>query len=147
RTHYALVPEARTNRVWKKGIGARFQIQLVEMVVSPGFPEVPAFIEKLVEKAPRKRAGRMATTPRAPNLTRLRLENVGLFEKLDLHFTERWTMLLGINGGGKSTVLKAIGLALCGDEARAEAAAQRMLRSGTSSGLIELHLGNERLVT
>jgi ABC-type multidrug transport system ATPase subunit len=148
RTHYALVPEGRTNRVWKKGIGARFQIQLVEMVVSPGFPEVPAFIEKLVEKAPRKRAGRMAAaTPRAPNLTRLRLENVGLFEKLDLHFTERWTMLLGMNGGGKSTVLKAISLALCGDEARAEAAAQRMLRSGASSGLIELHLGNERLVT
>jgi ABC-type multidrug transport system ATPase subunit len=149
RTHYALVPEARINSVWKKGIGARFQIQLVEMVVSPGFPEVPAFIENLVEKAPRTRAGRMANTatPRAPNLTRLRLENVGLFEKLDLHFTEGWTILLGINGGGKSTVLKAIGLALCGDEARAEAAAQRMLRSGTSSGLIELHLGNERLVT
>jgi AAA domain/SIR2-like domain len=148
RTHYALVPADRANAVWQQGIGKRFNIQLIEMVPSPGYPELPAFIQRLFEQAPRSKRSKIATLggPRGLELKSVRLKNIGLFENLELKFSDRWNVLLGVNGGGKSTVLKAIGLALCGNDPRAEAAAQRLLRNGTSSGLIEIELGQDRIV-
>lgn len=58
-------------------------------------------------------------------LNRIEIENVRAIRKLVLDFekdggTRRWTVLLGENGCGKSTVLKAIGLVLAGSDALAE---------------------------
>jgi predicted ATPase len=62
-------------------------------------------------------------------LRRLELENIRSIEKLDISFvapktdpsepdtTRKWTLLLGENGTGKSTVLKAIALVLAGSDA------------------------------
>lgn len=62
-------------------------------------------------------------------LKQLRLENVRCFEELTLDFerealnrrrasnNRKWTILLGENGTGKSTVLKAAGLVTCGSSA------------------------------
>ncbi|MBV9957131.1 MAG: AAA family ATPase, partial [Acidobacteria bacterium] len=59
-------------------------------------------------------------------LQRLTLENVRSIEKLELPFltedgkVRKWTLLLGENGSGKSTVLRAISLLLAGSEALPE---------------------------
>jgi energy-coupling factor transporter ATP-binding protein EcfA2 len=53
---------------------------------------------------------------------RLRIENIRSFERQDLSFARgrnepyRWVTLLGENGGGKSTLLQALGLLLAGPE-------------------------------
>ncbi|MDG3007633.1 AAA family ATPase [Paludisphaera mucosa] len=59
-------------------------------------------------------------------LQRLVLENVRAIESLDLSFAavdapvRKWTLMLGQNGCGKSTVLKAVALLLAGSEALPE---------------------------
>ncbi len=58
-------------------------------------------------------------------LNRIEIENLRAIRSLALDFgtgaaTRRWTVLLGENGCGKSTVLKAIGLVLAGSDALAE---------------------------
>lgn len=59
-------------------------------------------------------------------LQRLTLENVRSIEKLELPFltadgrVRKWTLLLGENGCGKSTVLRAISLLLAGSDALPE---------------------------
>ncbi len=58
-------------------------------------------------------------------LNRIEIENLRAIRKLALDFgtgedTRRWTVLLGENGCGKSTVLKAIALVLAGSDAIAE---------------------------
>ncbi len=51
----------------------------------------------------------------------LSLENIKCFEKITLKFgnkssPHKWVTLLGENGGGKSTILQALGLLLAGPE-------------------------------
>lgn len=58
-------------------------------------------------------------------LNRIEIENLRAIRSLALDFgtgasTRRWTVLLGENGCGKSTVLKAIGLVLAGSDALPE---------------------------
>jgi energy-coupling factor transporter ATP-binding protein EcfA2 len=58
-------------------------------------------------------------------LNRIEIENLRAIGNLVLDFgtganTRRWTVLLGENGCGKSTVLKAIGLVLAGSDALSE---------------------------
>jgi photosystem II stability/assembly factor-like uncharacterized protein/energy-coupling factor transporter ATP-binding protein EcfA2 len=152
RKHYALVPSDRINAVWEAGIGRRFNIELIGMVPSSGYPEVPAFMQKLVDVTQQKRNLRgtviNVVRARAPEVRSLRLTNIGRFDTLEIDFPRNWTVLLGTNGCGKSTILKAIGLALCGIDPRADEAAQRMLRRGPSvkTGSIELTLGGEMIV-
>ncbi|MBT8143555.1 MAG: AAA family ATPase [Gammaproteobacteria bacterium] len=60
----------------------------------------------------------------------LRLQNVRCFKDIELDFTQattrsrgsnrKWTIILGENGTGKSTLLRAAALATCGSEAVAE---------------------------
>jgi energy-coupling factor transporter ATP-binding protein EcfA2 len=74
-------------------------------------------------------------------LTRITLTNIGVFEQLDLALTSGWNLLLGNNGCGKSTVLRAVALGLCGDHPSAVDAGARLLRLGSDHGLIELQVG------
>lgn len=59
-------------------------------------------------------------------LQRITLENVRSIEQLELPFTQpdgktrKWTLLLGENGSGKSTILRSIALILAGSEALPE---------------------------
>ena len=66
------------------------------------------------------------------------LEDIGSFEKLELDFSResKWKILLGDNGVGKSTILKAIAVAIMGSDARSYAA--RLVRAGKTRGRITL---------
>ncbi len=47
-------------------------------------------------------------------LKKLSIENIGIFSQLEIDFSERLTVLIGENGIGKTTILRAIALALAG---------------------------------
>ena len=64
------------------------------------------------------------------------LTNIGPFDHLDLELDPRWNILLGDNGVGKSSVLRAIAVALCGRDA--QPFAERLLKFGQTSGQIVL---------
>jgi energy-coupling factor transporter ATP-binding protein EcfA2 len=92
----------------------------------------------------------MLRTP-TPRLRRLRLRNIRCFEEVDIDFTDpetgfpvSWAVILGDNSSGKSTVLKAIALALASlkdanalfeSDSRSE-----WLRKGAIEGSIEVEL-------
>jgi energy-coupling factor transporter ATP-binding protein EcfA2 len=82
-----------------------------------------------------------------PMLSRITLTNIGAFEQLDLELGEAWNLLLGNNGCGKSTVLRAVALGLCGDHPSAIEAGEALLRTGCDKGLIELQVGASRFRT
>ncbi|AFC26846.1 AAA family ATPase [Saprospira grandis] len=76
-------------------------------------------------------------------LQRLVLENIGHFERLELDLSSRIICLLGHNGSGKSTVLRALALGLVGiDDNPAldlrEKEIQRLLRIDTETGTYRL---------
>ena len=50
----------------------------------------------------------------------LQLENIGHFQKLELDLDKRVICLIGENGSGKSTILRAIALGLLGDDSKSE---------------------------
>ncbi len=47
-------------------------------------------------------------------LLELELENIGIYENLTLTFNENLSILIGVNGAGKTTILKALSLAILG---------------------------------
>ena len=135
RTHYALV--AVKGRAWESKalfLQRRYGIQVLPFRPSKGFPELLTFVTELRELATpvQSAPGGSLSVPAAPagdgpgQLKRMVIENVGAFEHLDLSFHPRWNILLGDNGVGKSTLLKALAVAMIGKDA--EPFAGRLLR-------------------
>jgi hypothetical protein len=75
----------------------------------------------------------------------IRLENIGVFRELKLTLDPHWNLLLGINGVGKSTVLKAIALAFCGRDGRDYA--ERLLAADQTAGRIFIRTDQQEYVT
>lgn len=81
-------------------------------------------------------------------LRRVVIENIRSIKHLELNCldakrqTRRWTLLLGENGCGKSTILRSIALALVGSEALTEILREpdSWIRSGESFGKVSLEL-------
>lgn len=151
RPHYALVHV--TGNAWRAQadlLSRRYGIQVIPYHAStPSHPEVIDFLAKLRDKV--KTETRLASRPevlipRFHPLTRVRLENIGPFQELDLEMDSRWTLLLGDNGVGKSTVLEAIAAALCGKDA--EPYAGGLIRIASRLARIVLSFGpNEYMAT
>jgi uncharacterized protein (TIGR02646 family) len=86
-------------------------------------------------------------------IDRIEIENFRGIQKLDLDIasleTERgpWTMFLGENGTGKSSILQAVALALTSDRERStlSVTAADVLRSGATSGLVRVWLSGDPL--
>lgn len=147
RKHYALVPEELNIALSREVFRDHYGVELLVYRPTPGWPELTGFVEAL------KRGVDLAqpTTP-SPSiepfrLTKIRLKNIGPFESCELELDPSWTVLLGNNGSGKSTVLRAIALVLCGDDPQALAAGGQMLRVGHDRGMIELQVGATTYVT
>ena len=151
--HFALVPVLPGKSLEAERFQHKYGITLLHYQPTPGYPEILRFFESL-----RKRVGfrRISAEPAseivASGIDRIRLENVGSFAQLDLQFNGSCDVLLGNNGCGKSTILKAIALGLCGNDiytagTRATDAASRLLRAGCEKGTIDLWIGQQRYTT
>ncbi|HTG34185.1 MAG TPA: AAA family ATPase [Thermoanaerobaculia bacterium] len=144
RQHYALVAVSGT--AWRAKadlLDRRYGIQVIPYKAStPGYLEVFEFLSKLRDRV--EVESRQGTSPdlfykKSQPLTRIRLENIGAFEELDLELDPSWTLLLGDNGVGKTTVLKAIAVAISGKDA--EPFAGRLIRTASRSARIVLSAG------
>ncbi|MFL6390417.1 MAG: AAA family ATPase [Terriglobales bacterium] len=140
---YAVV--AVSDAGWRADADAlerRYGIRVLPYVASALHSELFHFVNELREKI--KNANTGSGHEDAPYdeeqaavvLTGVQLQNIGPFERLELSFTRRWTVLLGDNGVGKSSVLRAIAAAVAGD--KAGAAGARLLRSGQTEGRIQV---------
>jgi hypothetical protein len=84
-------------------------------------------------------------SPRGTKIDRIELRNIGPFIECTMDLDPRWIVILGDNGVGKSTVLRAVAVCMAGKAA--ESSAARLLRSKTSAGSIVLHIGNRQYLT
>jgi hypothetical protein len=85
--------------------------------------------------------------PRVDHLVHeMRLSNIGPFRRLRVRFTDDWTVLLGDNGAGKSSILRALAFALCGDSVL-PGEADRLLMTDRKSGFIEVTVGGTKYMT
>ena len=147
--HFAVMPDDGIHEVWSTSL-AKFGVATLPYA-NQQFHLVDGFVENLAEQY-RQRAEEARFKPKVNGtlsqfrVTRLRLMNIGLFESLDLAFDNDpipetgklpWTVIFGENGCGKSTILRAICVALAGKDA--DGAAQPLLRTGAREGVIELH--------
>lgn len=147
RKHFALV--AVTGSAWKARaelLQRRYNIEVIPFPETDTYPEVETFLENLsqaVRPMVTPGAAPPAQIPVMPGLRRVVLEDIGPFERLDLDFTPvndpatRWKVLLGDNGVGKSTILKAIAVAIVGNDAKSFAA--RLVRAGKTKGRVTLY--------
>lgn len=143
--HFAVVSPTEGIELERERLRAKYGVRLL---VQPGvsWSEIDDFVRRLRGLLDlQKSEPRPAIEP--TSLVRVKLTDIGAFRSLALDLNERWTILLGNNGVGKSTLLRAIALGLCGDDIRAVAAAPRLLRSGASHGLIEIQVGRENYRT
>jgi hypothetical protein len=153
RPHYALVDV--TGSAWKAKadlLKRRYGIEVLPYTASPGFPEFTGFIARLREATrPQDQGGAPESSPGASDerpvrLQRILLQNIGPFEHQTFDLGHPWTLLLGDNGVGKSSILRAIAIGLCGDAAKSYAA--RLLRrrdtgDPVSQGTITLEILSE----
>jgi hypothetical protein len=142
RPHYALV--AVTDTGWRAKadlLRRRYGIEVLPYTAGPQFDEIPKFLHRLADAAAPK-AGAAAASPRmshAQGLRRIHLTDIGPFPDLSLDFQTDWNVILGDNGVGKSSILKAIAACFCGKDV--EPFAARLVRSGKPSGSIVLETG------
>lgn len=141
--HYALV--AVSGRGWEakaEVLQRRYNIFVIPFRPSAGFTEVDTFLDELTQSVAQRKKDANPDPCQdqddsiGPKLKKVVLENIGPFEKLELDFEENWKILLGDNGVGKTTILKAIAVAIVGSEARHSAAP--LLRVGQPLGSIRL---------
>jgi hypothetical protein len=140
--HYALVPRTPGFTRHQHMFDAKYGIEVLGYGVSTGHPQMLEFVRGLQEAVSARRDDRPRhQSEKIPTLDRVILENIGPFKSLDIELGPGWNILLGNNGCGKSTVLKAIALGLCGDDDRVGPAAADLLRHGAVNGYVELRVG------
>lgn len=157
RRHYALV--GVSGDVWETKaayLRERYGIEVIPFESGSDEGAVDGFIEALGEAVERRAKSTAAATPgaapdarisRGPTglLRTIRLQNIGVFADLTLDLDPGWNVLLGDNGVGKSTVLKAIALAFCGRDGRDYG--ERLLAAGQTAGRISVRTDRQEYVT
>ena len=139
--HYALVPAQAFLDATAERLRAKFQLEIIPFSTSDsGYRHVPEFLGRLAEAA--KGSVRITRSTLKPErIDRVMLTNIGPFKKAEFAF-DAWTVFLGNNGCGKSTVLKSIALALCGDDERVGGLGASLLSVGEMSGSIRVRVGS-----
>jgi hypothetical protein len=148
RRHFALV--AVSGNAWlaqAASLERRYGIAVLPFMLSPDFAEVSDFLRALGDQVQPARAevGSAAAALAAEKdilsesyggLKKVVLQNIGPFNNLELTLDPRWNIILGDNGVGKSNILKAIAVGLCGKDA--QPFAERLVKWDKPSGLIVL---------
>jgi energy-coupling factor transporter ATP-binding protein EcfA2 len=139
--HYAIVRHSATVRDYE--IERLERVYNVRLLRVGGHDQVPRLIEEIAS------AVEQAGDQRAPTweLRTLRVTNIGPFHEAEFEIDREWTVILGDNGAGKSSLIKAIALALCGDDERVARLGPQLLRAGADAGAIELEVGGDVLRT
>lgn len=147
RQHFALVQDSENLDLRAERLSTRFGIEAIPYEASDGYPEVEKFLTELRARLDPGALSLASFQIEPATLDRVVLTNIGPFEQVDLDLTAGWNVLLGDNGCGKSTILRAIALGFCGDDPQGQKGAARLLRAGAATGSIELHVGKQRFVT
>jgi len=141
--HFALVAmEGSASKARAELLLRRYNIQVIPLSPSERFSDLDKFLSNLcLATNPSVSSTSTGSEPlriAAPGLRRLILEDIGPFEKLEMDFPKdkKWKILLGDNGVGKSTILKAIAAAIIGSDARSYAG--RLVRAGKTRGRVTL---------
>lgn len=149
--HYAVLGEKEIRPLWEAGRGQRYGVAILSYSPSADDKELDEFVGQLRTSAPTSRwtTGRSPAAPKHGDIriTSATLQNIGLFREMKIEFEPGWTLLLGNNGGGKSTILRALALALAGNDESAKKAAEGLLKAGEQTGKVELTLGASKLTT
>ncbi|MGD9162065.1 MAG: AAA family ATPase, partial [Desulfobacteraceae bacterium] len=138
-SHYAIIPVSGSE--WNAravSLRNRWGVQILPCPASKFDAELLNFFEMLADRVTSRKHASAPETSEAPRLKRLRLINIGPFKNLELELDPQWNIFLGNNGVGKSNILKAIALALCGKAA--QPFADRLLKYRKSSGEIDIEL-------
>jgi tetratricopeptide (TPR) repeat protein len=145
RLHHALIPWQPDIEVEQERFQSRYSIRLLSFRPTSGFPEVVQWVENLRDRYREQPAPLVQPNAiRQQIVTRLQLENIGSFQTFDQMLNPGWNVLLGNNGLGKSTILKAIAMGFCGGDPKAAKAARGLLRAGVKNGVIRLWLGDDK---
>lgn len=144
REHYAFV-EVSGNawRVKADILKRRYGINVIPFTPSDEYPEVREFLAKLSDEVRKRltaaKAGRKSSD--SGTIKKVTLRNIGPFGELELNLHENWNVLLGDNGVGKSSIMKAIAVGLVGREARAYAG--RLIKAGENAAEIVIEFYEE----
>lgn len=144
RQHYALVGVSGSAwEVQAEQLQRRYNIEVLPYHAGKPVQEL-VFVRRLVQRLEAKPQEALvgAQVPRWTRLRRVHLVDVGPFEKLTVDLDDDWNVLLGDNGVGKSSILKAIALAICGEAGQAHA--ERLIRVGRNRATITLETAEGR---
>lgn len=140
RKHYALV--SVTGDVWRAKadtLERRYGIKVMPYTPTPDHRGLIDFLRTMSQRV----AEQVSFSPSAAKervesarLKKLTLRNIGPFEQLELILNPEWNIILGDNGVGKSSILKAIALAICGEKTQPYAG--RLIKSGTHEAFVML---------
>ncbi|MDH0863493.1 AAA family ATPase [Mitsuaria sp. GD03876] len=147
RENIAVVPRHPDDHLWELSVGAAYGIKLASFVPDPTFAAIPAAVHALANTVDAALRERKKESFIQPVLKRIHLVNIGVYEKVSIEVHEDWTVFLGMNGGGKSTILRAVALAMSGTDDRANAPAQRLLRRSAQAGQVTLEFNDKDVVT
>ena len=143
RTHYALVSNENLDEETVASIKNRYNTILLPYPASPTHNQVRQFIGQLA-KSVQTALGSKIRKYVADSLVSLRkmsLENIGPFDHLEIELTPTWNILFGDNGVGKSFILKAIALVICGQDGYSYA--RNLIKAGQKRALITLETNEE----
>jgi hypothetical protein len=141
RPHYALVGVSGSEWRARAESLRRLNVQILPYSAGEEDTALLNFLGGLATKVEGERGTAKAAPPEPPRLKHLKLTNIGPFKDLDLELDPNWNILLGNNGVGKSSILKAIALALCGKSS--QPFADRLLKYGKMSGEIVMGLTDD----
>jgi hypothetical protein len=127
--HFALV--VAQGGAWQAKadlLARRFGIQVLAYTPGPGYPEVEEFVRKLSARVAAEGTQASMSARAISRIKTVTLENIGPFDRLELDLDRNWTILLGDNGVGKSTILRAIAVGIAGPDAAEYA--RRLVKAG-----------------
>lgn len=147
RRHFALVQDGPGFDISADRFLRQYGIEFIRIASGD---DIAAFFGRLAarvadfQKSPLAKTAGEASAADQATITHVHLRNIGPFTDVEVEFRKPWTMLLGNNGAGKSTILRAIALALSGDDSLVLEPGRPLLRRGASEGSIELTVSTGR---